>query len=41
MRYIPVKGQKKYCEEIRKLSGALDPNAELPDYLEATIFSKV
>lgn len=41
MKYIPVKGQKKYCDMMRKLSGANDPNANLPDYLEATVYSKV
>ncbi|XP_023334287.1 delta(24)-sterol reductase isoform X2 [Eurytemora carolleeae] len=40
MKYIPVKGQKNYCEKIRELSGTYDGSAEVPDYLEATVFSK-
>ena len=40
MKYIPVKGQKKYCDLIRELSGATNPKAKLPDYLEATVYSK-
>ena len=40
MRYIPVHGKKAYCDKIRQLSGALDPTADTPDYLEATVFSK-
>jgi len=40
MKYIPVKGQKQYCDKIRELSGAEDGGAEVPDYLEATVFSK-
>ena len=40
MRYIPVKGQSKYCQMMRDLSGAYDAEAELPDYLEATVFNK-
>lgn len=41
VRYIPVRGQKKYCDLLRDLSGADDPNKETPDYLEATVFNKV
>lgn len=37
---MQVMGQKTYCDKMRELSGALNPNAELPDYLEATVFSK-
>eukprot|EP00095_Tigriopus_kingsejongensis_P003457 snap_masked-scaffold13_size735724-processed-gene-2.2 protein:Tk03457 transcript:snap_masked-scaffold13_size735724-processed-gene-2.2-mRNA-1 annotation:"hypothetical protein" len=40
MRYIPIKGQKAYCDKIRELSGALDAHKSTPDYLEATIYSK-
>ncbi len=40
MQYIPVKGQKKYCDMMRELSGANDPNKETPDYLEATVYNK-
>jgi hypothetical protein len=40
MRYIPVKGQKEYCDKIRELSGATDKDKETPDYLEATVYSK-
>lgn len=40
MEYIPVTGQKAYCDKIRELSGALNPNAKLSDYLEATVYSK-
>lgn len=41
MRYIPVRGQKNYCDMMRQLSGAMDPNARLPDYLEGTVYNKV
>jgi len=40
MRYIPVYGQSNYCDQMRQLSGALDPNAHTPDYLEATVFNR-
>ena len=40
MKYIPVKGQQKYCQMIRDLSGAYDKDAQVPDYLEATVFNK-
>ncbi|XP_064114469.1 delta(24)-sterol reductase-like isoform X2 [Macrobrachium nipponense] len=40
LEYIPVKGQKKYCDMMRDLSGALDKDKSTPDYLEATIFNK-
>ena len=39
-RYIPVKGQKQYCDMIRDISGAEDKDKEVPDYVEATVFSK-
>jgi delta24-sterol reductase len=32
MKYIPVKGQKKYCDEIREISGALDKNRKVEHY---------
>lgn len=41
MKYIPVRGQKKYCDMIRDLSGANEPiPKEFPDYIEGTVFSK-
>ncbi|XP_026755859.2 delta(24)-sterol reductase-like isoform X2 [Galleria mellonella] len=41
IRYIPVKGQKKYCDMIRELSGANEASPKIfPDYIEGTIFSK-
>ena len=40
MKYIPVKGKAQYCEMIRKLSGAYDKDAQVPDYLEATVYNK-
>jgi len=40
MKYIPVKGQKKYCDIIRELSGTYDGTAKVPDYLEATVYNK-
>jgi len=40
MKYIPVQGQKQYCDLIRKLSGADSKDAKVPDYLEATIYDK-
>nr|CAB3237582.1 delta(24)-sterol reductase-like [Phallusia mammillata] len=40
LKYIPVNGQNNYCNEIRKLSGALDKDADTPDYLETMVFSK-
>ena len=41
MKYIPIKGQKNYCDKMRELSGANDANAKLPDYLEGTVYNKV
>lgn len=37
-----MRGQKEYCDAVRKYSGALGPAAkgEVPDFVEATIFSK-
>ena len=35
-----MKGQKQYCDMIRDISGAEDKNKEVPDYVEATVFSK-
>jgi len=40
MQYIPIKGQKAYCDKIRELSGADDVNADVPDFLEATVYNK-
>jgi len=40
MKYIPVKGQDNYCNQIRDISGANDKNKVVPDYVEATIFNK-
>ena len=33
-------GQKAYCDKIRELSGADDVNADVPDFLEATVYNK-
>ncbi|KAE8737293.1 hypothetical protein FOCC_FOCC017246, partial [Frankliniella occidentalis] len=40
--YIPVRGQRAYCDAVRKYSGAQGPQAgvDIPDFVEATIFSK-
>ena len=35
-----MKGQKQYCDMIRDISGAEDKDKEVPDYVEATVFSK-
>lgn len=41
LTYLPITGQKNYCEAIRKYSGAYNENNnEIPDYVEATIYSK-
>lgn len=41
MTYIPVNGQKDYCDMIRLLSGANSADTStLPTYVEATIFSR-
>lgn len=40
LTYTPVEGQKNYCDLIRKLSGANDRNDQVPDYVEATIYTK-
>lgn len=40
LTYLPVRGQKAYCDEIRKHSGANGHKETVPDYVEATIFSK-
>eukprot|EP00092_Neocalanus_flemingeri_P030589 GFUD01033213.1.p1 GENE.GFUD01033213.1~~GFUD01033213.1.p1 ORF type:complete len:539 (-),score=77.90 GFUD01033213.1:1-1617(-) len=40
MKYIPVRGQAKYCDMIRDISGANDKDKKVPDYVEATIFNK-
>ncbi|EFX76689.1 hypothetical protein DAPPUDRAFT_248706 [Daphnia pulex] len=40
MEYIPINGQKEYCDEIRELSEAMDKDKQTPDFVEATIFNK-
>lgn len=42
LRYLPVRGQRAYCDAVRKYSGALGPKEAVvvPDFVEATIFSK-
>jgi len=40
MEYIPVRGQKEYCDKIRQLCGTFDGEATVPDYLEATVYNK-
>lgn len=40
MTYVPVKGQKSYCDMIRLLSGDLALDYPIADYLEATIFNR-
>lgn len=39
INYIPVKGQKNYCDMIRLLSGDVSPDQPISDYVEATIFN--
>ena len=29
MEYIPINGQKEYCDKIRELSGAMDKNKQV------------
>jgi delta24-sterol reductase len=29
MEYIPVNGQKEYCDKIRELSGAMDKDKQV------------
>ena len=29
MEYIPIKGQKEYCDKIRELSGAMDKDKQV------------
>ncbi len=41
MEYLPVRGQREYCDKIRELSGADDGKAQTPDFVEATIYNKV
>ena len=41
LKYELVRGRRAYCDRIRELSGAEDPEAKTPDFLEATVFSKV
>ncbi|KAI6184456.1 FAD-binding PCMH-type domain-containing protein [Aphelenchoides bicaudatus] len=40
MEYIPVHSQQEYCDKLMELSGANDKDAKVPDYLEATIYTK-
>lgn len=40
LQYIPLHGQKKYCDKLRVLSGAKDKDALTPDFVEGTIFDK-
>ncbi|KAJ8962634.1 hypothetical protein NQ318_001027 [Aromia moschata] len=40
LNYIPVKGQSNYCDMIRLLSGDNGSDYPVPNYLEATIFSR-
>ena len=40
MRYVPVRGQQEYCDMIRDISGAGDKDKKVPDYVEATVYSK-
>ena len=40
MQYIPIRGQKEYCDKMRELSGANDSTADTPDFLEATVYNK-
>uniref|UniRef100_A0A7E4V4U9 Delta(24)-sterol reductase n=1 Tax=Panagrellus redivivus TaxID=6233 RepID=A0A7E4V4U9_PANRE len=40
MKYLPVHSQKEYCDKMMELSGALDKDYPVPDYLEATIYDK-
>ena len=32
MKYIPIKGQKNYCDAIRDISGALDKNKQVTNF---------
>jgi delta24-sterol reductase len=40
MKYIPVHSQEEYCHKMMELSGALNKDFPVPDYLEATIYDK-
>lgn len=40
MTYTPVKGQKEYCDMVRKVSGANSKDDVVPTYVEMTIFNK-
>jgi len=39
LSYIPIEGQKNYCDMIRLLSGDDSPDHPVADYVEATIFN--
>lgn len=37
---LQVHSQDEYCQKMMELSGALDKDAAVPDFLEATIYTK-
>lgn len=39
LTYIPVRGQKDYCDMIRLLSGDSGEDYSTPDYVEATVYN--
>ena len=38
--YTPVRGQKAYCDLIRRVSGADHASHATPDYVEATVYNR-
>lgn len=40
MKYIPVHSQQEYSDKMMELSGANDKDFKVPDYLEATIYTR-
>lgn len=40
LNYLPIKGQQKYCSLLQEISGANNKDKPVPDFVEATIFSK-
>ncbi|PAV75789.1 hypothetical protein WR25_11732 isoform A [Diploscapter pachys] len=38
MKYIPCFSQNEYCDEMMRLSGALNKNEKVADFVEATIY---
>ncbi|XP_076029623.1 delta(24)-sterol reductase-like [Oratosquilla oratoria] len=40
LEYMPVRGQKEYCDKMREVSGAIDKDYKAPDYVEGTIYNK-